>query len=241
MAGETIISIAYGLDVKPKNDFYIATAEKGIAPLLIAGVPGTFLVDTFPFLKYVPSWMPGAGFRRKAKEWRKLALDMANVPYEAAITRIKSGNFTPSFTSYSLDNMDEKGDLELQEYVIKSTAGSMYAAGSDSTVSALASCILGLLQNPEVLKKAQQEVDSVVGLNQLPSFDEESSLPYITAIVMETLRWREVTPIGEQAMLHDEKEYPDPFTFNPDRFMKDGKLNGDTRDPSPVAFGFGRR
>ncbi|KAG6809849.1 hypothetical protein H0H92_014508 [Tricholoma furcatifolium] len=44
-----------------------------------------------------------------------------------------------------------------------------------------------------------------------------------------------------RAMLHDENIYPMPFEFNPDRFMKDGKLNPDVRDPHHAAFGFGRR
>lgn len=42
-------------------------------------------------------------------------------------------------------------------------------------------------------------------------------------------------------MLHDEALYPDPFTFNPDRFMKNGKLNPAVMDPAQITFGFGRR
>ena len=88
MAGETIMSVAYGLDVQPHNDPYIATAEHGVHPLVAAAVPGAFLVDTLPFLKYVPEWMPGAGFQTKAREWKKLARRMVEVPYEAAKQRI---------------------------------------------------------------------------------------------------------------------------------------------------------
>jgi hypothetical protein len=44
-----------------------------------------------------------------------------------------------------------------------------------------------------------------------------------------------------RAMLHDEAIYPKPFEFNPDRFMKDGELNPDIRDPGHAVFGFGRR
>jgi len=43
-----------------------------------------------------------------------------------------------------------------------------------------------------------------------------------------------------RAMLHNETVYPDPFEFDPDRFMKDGQLNPAVRDPD-AAFGFGRR
>jgi len=42
-------------------------------------------------------------------------------------------------------------------------------------------------------------------------------------------------------MLHNADDYPDPFAFNPERFIKDGQLNLNIRDPSLIAFGFGRR
>ncbi|KAG6881085.1 hypothetical protein C0993_002909, partial [Termitomyces sp. T159_Od127] len=89
----------------------------------------------------------------------------------------------------SLQNMDESHDIKLQEYIIKSTAGAMYTA-------AIASCILGFLENPAVVNKAQEELDRVVGPGHLPTFDDEDSLPFITAITKEALRWREVAPIG---------------------------------------------
>lgn len=64
------------------------------------------------------------------------------------------------------------------------------------TVSAITTCILGLLENPQVLKKAQAQLDAVVKPGYLPDFDDEPSLPYITAIAQEAMRWRDVTPIG---------------------------------------------
>lgn len=44
-----------------------------------------------------------------------------------------------------------------------------------------------------------------------------------------------------RSILHDEQVYPDPLVFNPDRFMKDGKIDPEVLDPTVAAFGFGRR
>jgi cytochrome P450 len=62
--------------------------------------------------------------------------------------------------------------------------------------SAISSCVLGLLHRPEVLKRAQKEIDDVVGTNRLPSFGDQDSLPYVTAIMKEAMRWRDVSPLG---------------------------------------------
>ena len=50
--------------------------------------------------------------------------------------------------------------------------------------------------NPDVQKKAQAELDNVLGPDRLPTFEDRSSLPYVEALVMETLRWHPVLPIG---------------------------------------------
>ena len=52
--------------------------------------------------------------------------------------------------------------------------------------------------HPEVQAKAQHELDQVLGRGsrRLPEFSDQSSLPYVTAVVREVLRWRPATPIG---------------------------------------------
>lgn len=84
MVGEIIISISYGLQVLPHGDPYITAAKEAIHVLSMAAVPGTFLVDSLPFLKYVPEWVPGAGFKKKAREFKKMARKMIEAPYDAA-------------------------------------------------------------------------------------------------------------------------------------------------------------
>ncbi|TEB22313.1 cytochrome P450 [Coprinellus micaceus] len=263
MAGETIMSLSYGIDIQPKDDPYIQTSTEGVHPLMAAGVPGAFLVDTLPVLKYVPSWFPGASFKTKARHWKVLARTMIEMPFAASKEFMEGGKESVSFVVENLRKIEAglENDPE-HEVITKNVAGTLYTAGSDTTVSAITSCILGFLENPDILKKAQADLDRVVKPGQLPEFDDESSLPYITAIVKETLRWREVAPIAvphflktedeyrgyrlpantvvvgnSYAMLHDEN-------FKPDRFIdpETGELDFTrARDPDHACWGFGRR
>lgn len=99
--GALTITIAYGLDIKPSKDPYIEYAEKGVAAIAAAAAPGAFLVDAIPLLKYVPSWFPGAGFKRKAHEWRKWTRAMVEVPFRDAEKAVVSGLPRPGERKHS--------------------------------------------------------------------------------------------------------------------------------------------
>ena len=60
----------------------------------------------------------------------------------------------------------------------------------------MASLFLALVLYPQVQKRAQEELDLVVGRDRLPMFDDRPRLPYIEAICRELLRWLMVSPIG---------------------------------------------
>jgi cytochrome P450 len=49
---------------------------------------------------------------------------------------------------------------------------------------------------PDVQRKAQAEIDQIVGNSRLPNFSDEGALPYVEAVLKETLRWHPVTPLG---------------------------------------------
>jgi hypothetical protein len=100
--------IRYGHTVAENNDPYVRLVEEASQSTSEAAVPGAFLVDLFPsrtvpcyfryltvfnifLVKYVPEWMPGAGFKMKAKEWRKLSQAMINVPYNMVKDKFVSG------------------------------------------------------------------------------------------------------------------------------------------------------
>ncbi|KAF8147296.1 cytochrome P450 [Mycena galopus ATCC 62051] len=68
LAAATIMSIIYGYEVKPSNDRFVALSENAVKKLLESVFPGAIAVNTFPILRYLPSWMPGTGFKRFAAE-----------------------------------------------------------------------------------------------------------------------------------------------------------------------------
>lgn len=74
--------VAYGIVVKPYvNSVYVTAAETAVTTLSLAAIPGTFLVDLIPALKYVPQWFPGASFKKKAAQWRNELNDFIDLPF----------------------------------------------------------------------------------------------------------------------------------------------------------------
>ena len=56
--------------------------------------------------------------------------------------------------------------------------------------------ILAMILYPDVQRKAKAEIDQIVGNSRLPNFSDEGALPYVEAVLKETLRWHPVTPLG---------------------------------------------
>ena len=74
------------------------------------------------------------------------------------------------------------------------------------TISTLQAVLLALCLHPDVLKKAQAELDAVVGPTRLPEFSDSDSLIYLNAVIKESLRWLSVSPLGQShyTMVDDE-------------------------------------
>ena len=75
--------MTYSINVRPYNDPYIKTAEEAMAAGAELLIPGAFLVDIIPILKYVPAWFPGAKFQSKAAMMREHATRVRNTPFTA--------------------------------------------------------------------------------------------------------------------------------------------------------------
>ncbi|KZV85390.1 cytochrome P450 [Exidia glandulosa HHB12029] len=258
-AAANIMRMTYGLDIALKDDPLVKVAEVAMDSLPL---PGTYLVDLVPALKYVPWWFPGAGFKRDAMRWTEYPKALINMPFERVKRDMELGTAQHSVVADALS----QGASEDWATIVKEAAAVMYLGGSDTTVSTLMTFSLGMIKHTDVQRKAQEELDRVVGTDRLPTFEDRESLPYIEAIIREAYRMLPVLPLGlphaaEQddeyegmlirkgtsvfaniwAILHDPVVYPDPELFRPERFLKDGRIDTNVPDPRTHHFGFGRR
>ncbi|RDB15646.1 hypothetical protein Hypma_004027 [Hypsizygus marmoreus] len=261
-AGAIILRISHGYEVKENNDPFVQLAEEATEQFALATAPGGYLVDVLPVLRYLPSWFPGAGFKRTAKAWAAKLVEMVEQPHSFVKREMAAGT---AAVSCSFNMMDRKNVTAEEEFDIKWSTASLYSGGADTTVSAIYSFFLAMALHPEVLKKAQAEIDAVVGNDRFPTFEDRPRLPYLDALSKEVLRWNVVAPTGVPhrvtkddihegyfipkgalvipnvwKMLHDPRVYENPDTFNPDRFIPTQSKAAEL-DPRTVCFGFGRR
>ncbi|KAF8871150.1 hypothetical protein BD779DRAFT_1680608 [Infundibulicybe gibba] len=122
------MNLTYRIRVREKNDPYIEAVEASLEGFAKAGVPGAFLVDFIPILKYVPGWMPGAGFKGKTAHWRDANYRMVKKPWEFAKSQHSQGIASDSVAAALLDGLLHIGDeqQEMEEVEARSTAAAAF-------------------------------------------------------------------------------------------------------------------
>ncbi|KAF8157103.1 cytochrome P450 [Crassisporium funariophilum] len=260
--GGMLLSIAYGTGLEKQDDPQVRLAEEITGYLSDSAIPASMLVDAMPpLIPFLAPFLPLPAFKKTKNEWNELILRFRDDPFTKA-----DGKAQTSFVSRALEDVPASANEEGHHDIVKDIAGIVFVGGSSTTIATLHTFFLAMLCFPDAQTKAQQEIDRVVGRERLPDFSDEPHLPYLAALLKEVNRWRPAGPLGIPhlldkddeyngylipagsiiignvwAMLQNESDYPDPATFKPERFLKDGQLNPEIRDPATVAFGFGRR
>ncbi|KAI0752766.1 cytochrome P450 [Daedaleopsis nitida] len=195
-----MLKLLYDIDAAEKEDKYIGiidTAQEGVSQGL---VPGRFLVEFFPILRYVPAWVPGAGYQKMFAKWQAAGHALKTLPFcalKAAMSRGQSLHCVIARQLATLDDSGIKGDaLKEEEDIVQNVGAVAFEAGSDTTFSTLQTVFLAMSLHPECLKKAHAELDKVVGPSRLPDFSDRDGLVYVDAIIKEALRWHNVVPLG---------------------------------------------
>lgn len=181
------MKIAYGYTLEPHDaDPLIDLSEKTITEFSLAFRPMSWTVDIVPVLQYLPEGFPGANFAKTAREWRKTIQATAYTPYRYLERQMAAGAFESSYVSNLVGTLTEKNGGTLSrddEKAVIWTAASLYGAAADTIALTLTIFTLAMLSFPHVQRKAQNEIDLVVGTTRLPDFGDRQMLPYINAKV----------------------------------------------------------
>ncbi|KAG6874545.1 hypothetical protein C0992_007569, partial [Termitomyces sp. T32_za158] len=211
--GEIAMATVYDKNVsKSEVERLVAISERAVSTITENLIPGAMLVNALPILRHTPAWFPGAGFQAAVAETRLLTSQVMEVPFQYV-----KGQIVSAYQNYSSNRLIEMpalfkaAGITLSSWVerlmkhhsvlasetdIKSVAATVFIGGVDTTVSAARTYIYAMLVNPEAQKKAQDEIDNVVGWNRLPDFSDRPNLPYVEAVFREVMRWRPVGPLG---------------------------------------------
>ncbi|KAI1611220.1 cytochrome P450 [Exophiala viscosa] len=252
----SVVSIVgWGRRISRKND---PVAQTSLAAMEAIDwvVPGVSWVESIPELAHLPAWVyPFPNMVRSA--------GVMFMKYFYALSREGAQAQEENFAKRLLR---EQGEHGLSNDEVASLTANLIGGGVDTTSSTMISAILAFCVFPHVQLRAQNEIDDVVGKDRMPNWQDEKSLPYITAIVKEALRWRTVTvlagiphaptrddeyegfriPAGTNitaniwAIHRNPRDFPDPDEFRPERYLNGlEKPYPNTRGHN--AFGFGRR
>lgn len=272
-AASVVLMLAYGRRVDSLGDplvhqvvdrnKFMASINVYVPLIVIANIsPGRYLAESIPALKYVPSAIA---------PWKAEVMRMADVGFrlfwdQCRIVRKKmlDGKAPNCFAAHIWSIRDE---YELTDREIAFNTGSLFGAGSDTSAATIQSFILAMtVFGKEVLPKAWEELDRVVGSDRSPTWSDEVSLPYVRAIIKETMRWRPVAVLGGQphASIKDDTyngyfipkgatmlgnlwaihqnplDFPQPDYFRPERYL-DGSLSHYPQTQGHSSFGWGRR
>ncbi|KAH8431937.1 cytochrome P450 [Aspergillus melleus] len=236
-------TMVYGWRTPTYEDPKIKQLFESVAEFAALTQTGTAaIIDFFPWLGKLPDFLIPTQKQAKALHQREKPLYMGY--WLRAKEEIQSGCIKPCFCVGMFESQKREMYSDDQAAYI---SGTLLEAGSDTTSNTLYAFVQAMLLFPEVQRRAQAEIDQVVGPNRLPVMDDLSQLPYIRACMKETLRWMPTAILGAvphavtqddeymgylipkgAGILHnvwaihmDPKRHPNPRIFNPDRYQGD--------------------
>ncbi|KAF8600643.1 cytochrome P450 [Ceratobasidium sp. AG-I] len=262
-AAASLLSGTYGYQLPPNttSDPLLSNMEGLLSRVSIGTQSSRFLVNLFPSLKHIPEWMPGGSFQRFGRESRELKRLSVDVPLKWVKSEMREGTAKPSYITRllseveSADSRTTSEDRTVYEGMICSNARTTFGAGYSTTNTTLLSFFIATQLHPGIQSRAREEVLRTIDPRVLwevlrwvpalpltlshPAIEEDIyrgyRIPARSIITHIFLYIRGFHPtVLNRAITRDESLYPDPETFNLDRFL-------DPNLPYDLASGHGRR
>ncbi|KAJ7291720.1 cytochrome P450, partial [Mycena rebaudengoi] len=235
--------VAYGIFALNMEDPYVKDNEETMTIVGEGMSPGAFLCDIIPILKYSPSWVL---FQRRIAKSKIVIHRTVYQPYEDIKKLVAEGTAPPSLTR-DLITSGNNDPLAIW------TVSNIYVAGTETTASAVQSFVLAMALNPQVQKRAQDEIDTMVGVDRMPTIADMADVPYVrgdSALASFSIPRRTAKDdiyngffIPKNTMVLPNiwaisRDTTDPEDFRPDIFINEPNA---PVDPFEYAFGAGRR
>ncbi|KAF7372763.1 Cytochrome P450 2B11 [Mycena sanguinolenta] len=262
VSASMVLSAAFGFHCRTGQEPDLKEVVACLAEAVTLSSPSGSIINVLPFLDIIPGPMP---WRKRAQIHRKREDALYDKLITCAISGEASGMNTWAAAFASKDKPEGDQRRLVNEFTL--VGGSLRWKLHVTTVS-MHTFILACILYPEWIPRAQREIDAIVGEDRLPSFKDRSQLPYVDAIVRETLRWRPAVRFGiphqstaddvveykgkeyfipkgsiifavTWAIEHDQERFKDHDSFQPDRFLD--HTNNLKPGYETSAFGFGRR
>ncbi|XP_059161813.1 cytochrome P450 2J4-like [Physella acuta] len=223
----------------------------------------TSVLNFLPFVRYLPFDLT-KGKETKSSVDRILSFVKREIE-DIQQGKVQKENFISEFLNDRNGLLEKDNKTTLDDENLVKIVYELFFAGSETTTQTIIWCIVYTLNYPEVQEKIHREIVENVGTDRVPTILDRPKLPYIGAVIMETLRFSCMVPYSVPhscyrdvevngytipkgtfiipnltSILHDEKIWgEDVMSFRPERFLD---VNGKLKNPEEfVAFSLGRR
>jgi len=168
------------------------------------------------------------------------------------------------FTERELRQKQNNHAEMFDDFTLNRNLDILFKAGTETTTTTLRWGLLYMMMHPDVQRKVQQEIDDVIGSDRSPTMEDKLRMPYTDATLLEIARRATIVPLNVPhrttedvqldhfiipkdatiltnlwAVHHDEKLFPDPFSFRPERFINErGQF---VKHQAVIPFSLGKR
>lgn len=214
-----------------------------VVPVLLKAVsPGAALPGLLPFLQHLPVW--ASPWHQKEIKRKQEMQDAFTDAQDDVIARFDEGTAEACWTKLWLEKAQGLEKSHLSKHEAAHAIGSNALVAIVTIGSPLHSYFTAMCHYPSWQPRLQEEIDRVCG-DRLPTMADMPNLPVLRAVVKETLRWRQPTPLGvphileeedvyegfyipKDAMIHanhfqisrDPSTYPEPEEWRPERWLE---------------------
>ncbi|KAG5645608.1 hypothetical protein DXG03_005746 [Asterophora parasitica] len=194
-----IFYLLYGHEVESIEDPLVDLTFETIYLFSGSVFPGTNIINVFPapafLVRHLPKWTPVLKDVHDLCEKNKILLGrMQGIPFDSVKRHMAQDTAVQSWVSELLEQNAAKGEEVVPEAVIKALGASTFAG---EMLAYMMTFVLAMVNFPEAQKRAQAEIDEVIGNERLPNFEDRACLPYVEALFRELFRWHGPAPLGD--------------------------------------------